>query len=123
MMPSHPKDSHTPCGGVHMTAFANKTMPATELIKVRSRMSALQLALRAPHDLIMFCVQNEDDIGQDDVYIGLPNADLLNQFPGFQQVEQASLPDYLSTLMVREDEFAERFPDIARKRKTKYSSR
>jgi hypothetical protein len=53
------------------------------------------------------------------IYIGLPDASLLSAFPGFEKVERQSLPDFLVTLVVREDGFEERFPDISKKRRSR----
>jgi hypothetical protein len=49
----------------------------------------------------------------------VPNAELLANFQGFQQVNRADLPDFLTTLVVREDGFAEQFPDIEKKRRAR----
>jgi hypothetical protein len=57
----------------------------------------------------------------EDIYIGLPNPMMLARFPGFQEIDRASLPDYLTTLVVREDKFGELFPDIVQKRRTRYA--
>jgi hypothetical protein len=45
-----------------------------------------------------------------------PTASYLAAFPGFEEIAQESLPDRLSTIVAREDEFEERFPDIFKKR-------
>src|SRR5262245_1321669 len=101
-----------------MTVFAKKLMSVDDWGKVQDRVGNLQMALGAPHDLMMFSAESEDPMKQM-VYIGVPNAELLANFEGFQQIHQAELPDFLSTLVVREDGFAERFPDLAKKRRAK----
>jgi hypothetical protein len=45
--------------------------------------------------------------------------ELLSAFAGFEKVERQSLPDFLTTLVVREDGFEERFPDISKKRQSR----
>jgi hypothetical protein len=49
-------------------------------------------------------------------WIDRPTASYLAAFPGFEEIAQESLPDRLSTIVAREDEFEERFPDIFKKR-------
>jgi hypothetical protein len=100
-----------------MTVFAKKTMHLSEWTKIQDQVEMMQERMSAPHDLIMFSAKT-DDVNQDEIYIGLPDITLLSQFPGFQQIDRASLPDHLIALVVREDGFAERFPDIARKRRS-----
>jgi hypothetical protein len=103
-----------------MTVFAKK--PAMNVIdwgKVQNQLGQLQLALGAPHDLMMFSAEAADRINQD-IYIGLPVAPMLAAFPGFELIDRSALPDFMATLIVREDGFRERFPDIAAKRRTKY---
>ncbi len=101
-----------------MTIFAKKTMSVTEWAKVQDLIGALQISMGAPHDLMMFSAKGSV-LGEDDIYIGLPDASLLSAFPGFEKVERQSLPDFLVTLVVREDGFEERFPDISKKRRSR----
>src|ERR1700683_606106 len=103
-----------------MTVFAKKSaMNVVEWAKVQDQLGKMQLALGAPHDLMMFSAEAADQINQD-IYIGLPSTPLLAVFPGFEQIDRGDLPDYMVTLIVREDGFRECFPDIAAKRRTKY---
>jgi hypothetical protein len=104
-----------------MTVFAKKSMTVVELAKVQDQIGRLQMLLEAPHDLMMFSAKTADSSRQD-IYIGLPNAAMLTDFPGFQQVDQGSLPDFLATLVAREDGFEDRFPDIYRKRRSEISA-
>jgi hypothetical protein len=107
-----------------MTVFAKKTMNVAEWAKVQVQIGKLQFTLEGPpHDLMMFEADAKHaDRGQD-IYIGLPSAALLAAFPGFVEVDRASLPDFLRTLVVREDGFEEHFPDIQEKRRSRrYSS-
>jgi hypothetical protein len=92
-------------------------MNVIEWSRIHDQLGNLQIALRAPHDLMMFKAKT-DDVARDDIYIGLPSANLLASFPGFEKVDRASLPDVLSTLLAREDGFEERFPDIFQKRRS-----
>jgi hypothetical protein len=102
-----------------MTVFAKRRMGVAEWAPVQDKIGTLQLALNAPHDLMMFSVDS-DERGKEDIFIVLPNDNMLKAFPGFETIERDSLPDYLCTLVVREDGFRERFPDIAKKRRTKF---
>jgi hypothetical protein len=56
---------------------------------------------------------------QDDVFLGLPDNVPLEIFPTFERITREKLPDFLSTLVVREDGFEDRFPDIAKKRRSR----
>ena len=103
-----------------MTIFAKRTaMNVVDWAKIQDHLGELQLSLGGPHDLMMFSAEAADHINQD-IYIGLPSAPLLAAFPGFEVIERGSLPDFMTTLIVREDGFRERFPDIAAKRRTRY---
>jgi hypothetical protein len=101
-----------------MTVFAKKRMNVADWATVQDQIGQLQLAMGAPHDLMMFSAESDDPM-QQDIYIGLPSATMLSAFPGFTQVDRASLPDFLATLVVREDEFEQLFPDIAKKRRAR----
>lgn len=101
-----------------MTVFAKQVMSVDDWAKVQDRIEDLQMALRAPHDLMMFSAEADDPL-KETIYIGVPNAELLANFQGFQQVNRADLPDFLTTLVVREDGFAEQFPDIEKKRRAR----
>jgi hypothetical protein len=102
-----------------MTIFAKKLMSVDDRVKVQNRVENLRMVLSAPHDLMLLSAKSEDPVKQM-IYIGVPNAELLANFDvGFQQIHQAELPDFLTALVVREDGFAERFPDIAKKRRIK----
>ena len=105
-----------------MTVFAKKRMNVIDWSKIQDQVGTLQMSLGAPHDLMMFSAET-DEIMQQDIYIGLPDSVPLSAFPGFEKVDRESLPDFLATLVVREDEFRERFPDIAQKRRTRFSER
>ena len=90
-------------------------MNVVDWAKVQDQIGQLQLAMGGPHDLMMFSAKTDDPM-QQDIYIGLPSATLLSAFPGFQQVDRFNLPDYLATLVVREEKFEQLFPDIFKKR-------
>ena len=101
-----------------MTMFGKRRMNVTEWAKVHDRIVALQLSMGAPHDLMMFSTDT-DDMASQDIFIGLPDEKLMTAFTGFERIERNDLPDFLTTLVVREDGFRERFPDIAKKRRSK----
>jgi hypothetical protein len=83
--------------------------------KIQDQMAQMMISMGAPHDLMMFSIDT-DDVGKQDIYIGLPSKPMLSAFPGFSQVMRENLPEFMSTLVVREDGFKEAFPDIAAKR-------
>jgi hypothetical protein len=97
-----------------MIVFAKKTLNVLDWTRVRNQIVALQTALGAPHDVMMFSAATSDPI-QQDIYIGLPELIWLTDFPGFDQIDRASLPDFLATLVLHEDGFEQRFPDIFQK--------
>lgn len=102
-----------------MTAFAKKTMKATEWAKVQDQVAALQVALPGPpHDLMMLSAASANP-GFRDIYIGLPAETLLVHFPGFTRVDRSDLPDFLVSLVCREDGFREMFPDIWAKQRSR----
>ena len=84
--------------------------------KVQDHIGNLQIAMGSPHDLMMLSAAT-DSVAEQEIYIGLPSEALLSAFPGFEKVARTELPDHLSTLVVREDEFEKRFPDIYQKRR------
>ena len=100
-----------------MTVFAKKTLKVTEWARVQDQIGALQLQLGGPIDLMMFSRRNDNDRNADDIYIGLPDKQLLAAFPGFAEIARDKLPDSLTVLVIREDGFADRFPDIDAKRR------
>jgi hypothetical protein len=51
-----------------------------------------------------------------EVFIGVPQRELLALFEGFTEIQENELPDKLIALVIREDEFDARFPAIAAKR-------
>jgi hypothetical protein len=76
----------------------------------------LQLKLGAPHELMM--LSSHPLSHQDfEVFIGVPQRELLAPFEGFTEIQENELPDKLIALVIREDEFDERFPAIAEKRR------
>jgi len=52
-----------------------------------------------------------------EVFIGVPQRELLALFDGFTEIQENELPDKFIALVIREDEFDERFPAIAAKRR------
>lgn len=100
-----------------MAIFAKRTMTVTEWAPVQKRLGDL-LIQTGSHDIMMFSTDS-DDLGKQTIYIGLLEGATLDMFPGFEEIERWQLPDYMATLIAREDGFKERFPDIAAKRRTK----
>jgi hypothetical protein len=101
-----------------MTVFAKRTIDVFERVELQNQIAALALSEGGPHDVMMLLARGRGMT--DDVYIGLPNAKLLSAFVGFIEVARDSLPDYLSTIYAREDGFEEQFPDIYKKRRTRF---
>lgn len=97
-----------------MTIWAKKIYPFAQGSADQDRMDEMQRKLGAPHDLMMLLDPERRD--GDHVYIGLPDRDLLKAFPGYVEIRREELPDRLFVLVVREDGFEERFPDIHAKR-------
>src|SRR6266540_5478021 len=64
----------------------------------------LQLKLGAPHELMM--LSSHPLSHQDfEVFIGVPQRELLAPFEGFTEIQENELPDKLIALVIREDEF------------------
>lgn len=103
---------------IGMTIFAKSTLSGIARAKIQSQIEALQTSLRAPHDVMMFSAWTEDR-SMEDIYIGLPGRSLLSLFPGFVEVTREDIPDFLVTLVVQEDGFKRRFPDIYSKRRSR----
>ena len=72
----------------------------------------LQLKLGAPHELMMLRKPSAH-AQRLEVFIGVPQRELLALFDGFTEIQENELPDKLMALVIREDEFEERFPAIA----------
>jgi hypothetical protein len=53
-----------------MTVFAKKLMSVDDRVKVQNRVQNLQMALRTPHDLMVFSAKAEDPMKQM-IYIGV----------------------------------------------------
>jgi hypothetical protein len=103
---------------IRMTIFAKKTVPLGRYDKLQDQIAELQMAMGAPHDLMMMSTTSVDN-NTDTIYIGLPDAALLSHFDGFEQVRRSDLPDSLTAVVLRHDGFVERFPDISRKLRAK----
>jgi hypothetical protein len=103
-----------------MTIFAKRDLNVTQWAAIQDQIAALQLALRAPHDLMMLSADKTPTLQT--IILGLPSDTLLAAFPGFEAIKREAIPDYLAALVVREDGFAERFPDIAAKRRIRLVS-
>ena len=99
-----------------MTAFATKITSLIEMQQLQNRIDKLRLELGNPHDLMMFS-SNASDSMLRNIYIGLPDDNLLSRFPGFRKIGPERLPDFLTAMVVHEDGFEENFPDIARRRR------
>jgi hypothetical protein len=105
-----------------MTIFAKRNMAVVDWAPVQDQMGSLQIEFGAPIDLMMLSADSGKS-GIETIYLGLPDPKMLDRFHGFEVLDRADLPDYLSTLVCREDGFGERFPDIAAKRRAQLGRR
>jgi hypothetical protein len=101
-----------------MIFWAKKACTGGEdTLPLQDRMAELQLSLGGPHELMMF-ETNRLHSAKYEIFIGVPQRELLAQFPGFMEIQESELPGELIPLVIREDGFDERFPAIAAKRAT-----
>jgi hypothetical protein len=104
--------------GGRMIFWAKKACTGGEdTLPLQDRMAELQLSLGGPHELMMF-ETNRLRSAKYEIFIGVPQRELLAQFPGFIEIQESELPGELIPLVIREDGFNERFPAIAAKRAT-----
>jgi hypothetical protein len=61
-----------------MTVFARRMgMNVVDWGAIQDKMDQLQLALGAPHDLMMFSADSDQEANLRDIYVGLPQESLL----------------------------------------------
>jgi hypothetical protein len=99
-----------------MIYWAKKTCEPGAETAFMKVLGDLQLKLAAPHELMMLAsrpLANKEY----DVFVGVPERELLALFAGFTEIQEHELPEELTALVIREDEFDERFPAIAAKRR------
>jgi hypothetical protein len=98
-----------------MIYWAKKQCDPGADIPFMKRVGDLQLKLGAPHELMML---GSHPLTRKDyeIFIGVPQRELLALFDGVTEIQENELPDRLIALVIREDEFDERFPEIAAKR-------
>ena len=83
-------------------------------------MMGFMLGLGAPPNLMMFSRRIDCE---EQVYIAVPEAGLLARFLGFTPIGVDDLPpDFSETVLLREDGFDDRFPEIAAKRRAGHRS-
>jgi hypothetical protein len=99
-----------------MIYWAKKTCSPGAEIPLMKVVGDLQLKLSAPHELMMLS-SHPPTHQHYEVFIGVPQRELLALFEGFTEIQENELPDKLTALAIREDEFDERFPAIAAKRR------
>jgi hypothetical protein len=103
-------------GAIDMIYWAKRVFdPAGSYGKVQDMVAELQMKMGGPHELMMFAGPSPD-ARVSHVYIGMPTRELLRIFEGFTEIAESELPDGLTRLVTRDDEFEERFPHIAAKR-------
>jgi hypothetical protein len=103
-------------GRIHtMIYWAKRRCDPGGEIPLMKLVGDLQLKLGAPHELMML---GSPPLTRKhfEVFIGVPQRELLDLFDGFTEIQENELPDKLIALVIREDEFDERFPAIAAKR-------
>jgi hypothetical protein len=99
-----------------MIYWATKTFELGGYAKTMDVIGDLQIKLGAPHELMML-ERHGPGSCDSEVFIGAPNRGLLKMFPGFTEIDECALPDELIPLVVRNDGFEERFPQIVAKLK------
>ena len=65
------------------------------------RLWTLQLAMPTSRDFMMVA-REAGNVGEQDVYIALPNKDLMRLFDGFKIVPESELPKQIDTLLYAE---------------------
>jgi hypothetical protein len=102
-------------GEYAMVYWAKRSCDPDAEIPFMKLVGDLQLKLGAPHELMMLGSHPLTRKGYE-VFIGVPQRELLDLFDGFTEIQENELPDKLVALVIREDGFDERFPAIAAKR-------
>jgi hypothetical protein len=102
-------------GEYTMVYWAKRSCDPDAEIPFMKLVGDLQLKLGAPHELMMLGSHPLTRKGYE-VFIGVPQRELLALFDGFTEIQENELPDKLIALVIREDGFDERFPAIAAKR-------
>jgi hypothetical protein len=102
-------------GEYTMVYWAKRSCDPDAEIPFMKLVGDLQLKLGAPHELMMLGSHPLTCKGYE-VFIGVPQRELLALFDGFTEIQENELPEKLIALVIREDGFDERFPAIAAKR-------
>jgi hypothetical protein len=105
-----------------MVYWAKRSCDPDAEIPFMKLVGDLQLKLGAPHELMILGSHPLTHKGYE-VFIGVPQRELLALFDGFTEIQENELPDKLIALVIREDGFDERFPAIAAKLHSSLDSR
>jgi hypothetical protein len=97
-------------------------MNVKDWASLQDLLGEMQMKLGGPHDLMMFSVDT-GDVTKQDIIIGLPDTLPARLFAGFESIGRETIPNYLTTLIVREDGMDELFPDIQAKRRSRFGAR
>ena|SRR5262249_20739478 len=98
-----------------MIYWAKKRCDPGAEIRFMKLIGDLQLRLGAPHELMMLGSHPPKRQAYE-VFIGVPQRELLALFEGVTEIQENALPDKPIALVIREDEFDRCFPAIAAKR-------
>jgi hypothetical protein len=95
-----------------MPVWIKHRMTIPEWGAAQYRLLILQQETRAQLAMLI----RAGDSGQpDDVFVALPDSELLSRFAGFTAVDEADIPTGVALLVGAGPEFAERFPQVALK--------
>jgi hypothetical protein len=97
-----------------MIYWARRSFDDGDYTRAQELMGDLQIRLGAPHELMMF-ERHVPGSRSAEVFIGVPQREMLRIFDGFTEIAESELPDGLIGLVTRDDGFQERFPQIAAK--------
>src|SRR5690606_30616517 len=103
-----PHSITTLTGIITMTIWAESDFPAGQWLKVQDQFERLFIALRAPADMMLVCVDREDFKGQK-LIMSLPDEQSLAAFAGFKLISEKSLPNRASLICGISHEFQKRF--------------
>jgi hypothetical protein len=91
-----------------MTIWAERTFPKGGWFGVQDQFEKLFIALRAPENMMLICVEGEHCKGQK-LIIALPDEQYLAAFAGFKQISAERLPARASLICGISHEFQQRF--------------
>ncbi|MGF1619373.1 MAG: hypothetical protein ACFCUR_02025 [Rhodomicrobiaceae bacterium] len=91
-----------------MTIWAEKDFSTGQWFKVQDQFEKLFLALRAPADMMLICIEGDGAKGQK-LIMSLPDKQSLAAFAEFKPISEESLPKQASLICGISHEFQKRF--------------